>query len=104
VRFPDGRPSKYFYWDDLAGRRMRPEVFDSATAEEQAKSLARAEQDNLQRHTPYVGLRSGGGSHHRPERHNLDHFFASCRHTVRALARFDLEEAGTSIQMVVSEN
>lgn len=49
VRFPDGRPSKYFYWDDLAGRRMRREVVDSATAEEEAKSLARAEQDKLQR-------------------------------------------------------
>ncbi|MGY4505255.1 hypothetical protein ACVWYH_009212 [Bradyrhizobium sp. GM24.11] len=47
VRFPDGRPSKYFYWDDVPGRRMRPEMLDSASAEEQAKALARAEQDRL---------------------------------------------------------
>jgi hypothetical protein len=24
VRFPDGKPSKYFYWDDIPGRRLRP--------------------------------------------------------------------------------
>lgn len=48
VRFPDGRPSRYFYWDNLPGRRMRPEVVDSATAEGQAKALARAEQDRLE--------------------------------------------------------
>jgi len=47
VRFPDGRPSRYFYWDNVPGRRMRPEMLDSASAEEQAKALARAEQDRL---------------------------------------------------------
>jgi hypothetical protein len=47
VRFPDGRPSRYFYWDDHPGRRMRPELLDSATAEAQAKALARAEQDKI---------------------------------------------------------
>ena len=25
VRFPDDRPSQYFYWDDIPARRMRPE-------------------------------------------------------------------------------
>ena len=49
MRFPDGRPSRYFYWDNVPGRRMRPEVVDSAAAEEQAKALARAEQDRLDR-------------------------------------------------------
>ncbi|MGY8684555.1 hypothetical protein Q2941_43420 [Bradyrhizobium sp. UFLA05-153] len=49
VRFPDGRPSKYFYWDDLPSRRTRPELVDSTTAEERAKALARAEQDKLER-------------------------------------------------------
>jgi hypothetical protein len=42
VRFPDGRPSQYFYWDDLPGRRMRPETLDRETALEKAKALARA--------------------------------------------------------------
>jgi hypothetical protein len=23
VRFPDGRPSRFFYWDDIAGRRQK---------------------------------------------------------------------------------
>jgi hypothetical protein len=43
VRFPDGRPSKFFYWDDVPGRRMRPDQVDSEHALEAAKSLARAE-------------------------------------------------------------
>lgn len=47
VRFLDGRPSRYFYWDEIPGRRMRPDVFDSATALEKAQSLAREEQDKL---------------------------------------------------------
>jgi len=42
VRFPDGRPSQYFYWDDLPGRRMRPEMLNRETALEQAKAVARA--------------------------------------------------------------
>jgi len=29
VRFPDGRPSKYFYWDDLPSRRLRPDLVTS---------------------------------------------------------------------------
>jgi hypothetical protein len=47
VRFPDGRPSKYFYRDDLPGRRLNPNTLDRATAEQAAKTLARAEQDKL---------------------------------------------------------
>ena len=42
VRFPDGRQSVYFYWDDLPSRRLRPETLDRETALEQAKALARA--------------------------------------------------------------
>jgi hypothetical protein len=45
VRFPDGRHSKYFYWDDIAGRRMRPEQMTSEQALELAKVLARSERD-----------------------------------------------------------
>jgi hypothetical protein len=26
VRFTDGRPSRYFYWDDLPTRRLQPEI------------------------------------------------------------------------------
>ena len=43
VKFPDGRPSQYFYWDDVPGRRLRPDQVDSAHALEAAKALARAE-------------------------------------------------------------
>ena len=46
VRFPDGRPSM-FYWDDVPGRRMRPDQLDSEHALETAKALARAERSNL---------------------------------------------------------
>jgi hypothetical protein len=49
VRFPDGRPAKYFYFDDQPSRRLRSEILDRATAEQQAKVLARAEQDRLDR-------------------------------------------------------
>jgi hypothetical protein len=48
VRFPDGRPSRYFYWDDMPGRRSRPNVLTSEQALEQAKAFARDEQDKLQ--------------------------------------------------------
>jgi hypothetical protein len=41
VRFDDGRRSKYFYWDDLPGRRMRPEILTREAALEAAKTLAR---------------------------------------------------------------
>jgi hypothetical protein len=49
VRFSDGRPSKYFYWDDLSSRRLRPDLVDSETALEQAKAFARAERGRLRR-------------------------------------------------------
>jgi hypothetical protein len=41
VRFPDGRPSQYLYWDDIPARRMRPETLDRDTALEKAKAVAR---------------------------------------------------------------
>jgi len=47
IRFPDGRPSRYVYWDDIAGRRLRPDHVDSAVAERVAKIFARAEQRML---------------------------------------------------------
>ena len=42
VRYPDDRPSVYFFWDDLPGRRLNPETLDHETALEQAKAVARA--------------------------------------------------------------
>lgn len=42
VRFQDGRHSQFFYWDDIAGRRLRPEQVDRATALDAAKAFARA--------------------------------------------------------------
>ena len=47
VRFPDGRPSRFYYWDDIPGRRLRPDLVDGATARREAQSLARTEQDKL---------------------------------------------------------
>ena len=37
LRFDDGRPSVYFYWDDLPSRSLRPDLVDSETVLEQAK-------------------------------------------------------------------
>jgi hypothetical protein len=48
VRFSDGRPSVYFYWDDIPGRRLNPEQMDSGRALEAAKALARNERDKEQ--------------------------------------------------------
>ena len=47
VRFPDGRPSKYFYFENLPSRRLRPDLVEQATAEQDAKAFARAEQYRL---------------------------------------------------------
>ena len=44
VRFADGTPGQYFYWDDISARRMRPETLDRVTALQQAKAVARAAQ------------------------------------------------------------
>jgi hypothetical protein len=41
----DDRSSRYFYWDDIAGRRLRPDLVDSETAEAQAKEFARAQRE-----------------------------------------------------------
>jgi hypothetical protein len=41
TRFPDGRPSKYVYWDDLPGRRLRSNLVDGETALELARAFAR---------------------------------------------------------------
>jgi len=40
VCFPDGRPSSYFYWDDLPSPRLRPHLVDGETALKQARASA----------------------------------------------------------------
>jgi hypothetical protein len=47
VRFDDGRPSRYFYWDDVPGRRLRPEQMDSQRALQEAKTFAGRERDKM---------------------------------------------------------
>jgi len=47
VRFSDGRPSHYFYWDDIPGRRLNPDQVDSEKALERARALARAVWDKV---------------------------------------------------------
>lgn len=49
VWFADGRPSRYFYWDDLLSRRLRTDVLTSVEAEAQAKELARTERDTIEK-------------------------------------------------------
>lgn len=41
VCFDDGRPSVYFYWDDLPGRRLRPDLLTREEALAAARELAR---------------------------------------------------------------
>ena len=47
VRFSDGRPSVFFYWDDMPGRRLSSEQMDSNRALEAARALARSERDKI---------------------------------------------------------
>ena len=42
VRFADGREFKYFYFDDVLGRRLRPDIFTCDQALDAAKAFARA--------------------------------------------------------------
>jgi hypothetical protein len=41
VRYSDGRPSRYFYFDDLPSRRLDPATLTDEQALEQAKTAAR---------------------------------------------------------------
>jgi hypothetical protein len=52
IRFPDGRPSRFIYRDDIPARRLRSDLVDSAVAERVAKIFARAEQDMLNQKKP----------------------------------------------------
>ena len=45
VRYDDGRPSVFFYWDDVPGRRVRPEQMDRKQALQAAQAFARGERD-----------------------------------------------------------
>jgi hypothetical protein len=45
VRFADGRESRFFHFDDVPGRRVRPEILTGKQAFEQARAFARAERD-----------------------------------------------------------
>jgi hypothetical protein len=47
VRYDDGTPSVFYYWDDEPSRRLRPEQIDSKEALKRAKSFARAEHGRL---------------------------------------------------------
>jgi hypothetical protein len=45
VRFDDGRPSLYWYWDDNASRRSVRGCLDQEAAKKQAQEFARAVRD-----------------------------------------------------------
>ena len=46
VRYSDGQPSRYFYWENVPGRRLRTEQMTMEQALQAAKALARSERDN----------------------------------------------------------
>jgi hypothetical protein len=45
VRYSDGRPNVFFYWDDISGRRLSSDMMDSKRGLEAAKTFARGERD-----------------------------------------------------------
>jgi len=47
VRFSDGRPSVYFYFEDNPDRRVRPDQADRKSALEAAKTFARSERNKI---------------------------------------------------------
>jgi hypothetical protein len=49
VYFDDSQPSRFFYWDDIAGRRLRPDTLTGAEAIEQARAFAREQRDKIGR-------------------------------------------------------
>jgi hypothetical protein len=50
VRFSDGRASRFFYWDDLPTRRLRPESTNRQEALKLAQAFARAERTRENHH------------------------------------------------------
>ena len=48
VRFSDGRPSVFFYWDDIPGRRLSSEQMDRKQALRAAQAFARFARDRLE--------------------------------------------------------
>lgn len=48
VRFADGRPSVYRYWDDAPSRRLRPDILTKAEALSQEQEVARTELAKLE--------------------------------------------------------
>jgi hypothetical protein len=47
VYFEHGQPSRFYYWDDIAGRRLRPDTLTGAEALEQARAFAREQRDKI---------------------------------------------------------
>ena len=45
VRYDDGQPSRYFYFEDVPGRRLRSEQMTMEQALEAAKAFARRKRD-----------------------------------------------------------
>jgi hypothetical protein len=45
VRFADGRASRFFCYDDILARQLRPDILTSEQALGQAKAFAQAERD-----------------------------------------------------------
>jgi hypothetical protein len=45
VRYSDGRPSVFLYFDDIPGRAVRPEQMDRKQALQAAKTFAKAARD-----------------------------------------------------------
>jgi hypothetical protein len=41
VRYSDGRPPRYFYWDDQPSRRLDPNTLTGEQALEKAKAAAK---------------------------------------------------------------
>lgn len=61
MRHGDGRPSRYFYWDDLPSRRLRPELLTREAALDAARDVARDVRDELEAFIPDAAREMGKG-------------------------------------------
>src|SRR6478736_877252 len=60
VRFADRRPSAYFYWDDVASRRLRPEQLASEQALAIANSVEAVQDGRISREDQRADAVQGG--------------------------------------------
>jgi len=96
VRFSDGRPSVYFYLDDVASRRLSPEQMDNNLALEAAQALVQ-ESMRLRGVSATTQLARAEGAHTRSASFGVAIRFVSAHPSEQPPER-SFQHRGTSIR------